>query len=271
MAIIAIGAAASDAATIKAGKPKKKGFIDYSIWDQINHKAVTARVTITGPTSPAAKAAAIAAAFTAPAVGVPAADVVVSGASVNFLGYSTPKVVRSNTSETDTLAMGFVPTDPTGPYLASLGYQLDTGYAALSGIDSDGLEATYTAGFGFTDPVDGSVALSANVDFSQLASPKIATLLTSEFNLLDTQLIAQAPELAGDLTLNLADNTIDLAIPASALSGSVTIGSTDNALVTSGSLTAVPEPPTWAMMLLGLAGLGFAASRRGAKAGLETA
>jgi hypothetical protein len=34
-----------------------------------------------------------------------------------------------------------------------------------------------------------------------------------------------------------------------------------------GSITAVPEPATWAMMLLGLAGLGFAGFRRAKMSG----
>ena len=38
-----------------------------------------------------------------------------------------------------------------------------------------------------------------------------------------------------------------------------------------GSLTAAPEPSTWAMMLLGFAGLGFAGYRRGARARQATA
>jgi hypothetical protein len=32
--------------------------------------------------------------------------------------------------------------------------------------------------------------------------------------------------------------------------------------VTSGSITSVPEPSTWAMLLLGFAGIGFMAYRR---------
>ena len=239
-AIIAMGAAASDAATITAGTLKvKKGkvaVVNYSVIDQMTGLPVTATVTIIGgPTSAAAaKAAAIVAAFTVPGK-IPSKDVVRSGATVNFLGYSTPTVLFNGTFEKDTLAMGFGPTDPTGPYLASLGYQFGSGSTALSGIDSDGTEATYAAEFGFADPVGGSVALSADLVFSNLASPTIASLLTTEYTILDGQLSAQAPHLAGDLTLDLADNSIDLAIPASALNGSVTIGSTDIALVTSGS------------------------------------
>jgi hypothetical protein len=34
--------------------------------------------------------------------------------------------------------------------------------------------------------------------------------------------------------------------------------------------SSVPEPKTWAMMLLGFAGLGYAAFRRGAKAKART-
>ena len=37
--------------------------------------------------------------------------------------------------------------------------------------------------------------------------------------------------------------------------------STDS-IVTSGSITSVPEPSTWAMLLLGFAGIGFMAYRR---------
>jgi phospholipase/lecithinase/hemolysin len=43
------------------------------------------------------------------------------------------------------------------------------------------------------------------------------------------------------------------------------------ALWAQGFLTAVPEPSTWAMLLLGFAGLGYAGYRRGARAGAPAA
>jgi hypothetical protein len=46
--------------------------------------------------------------------------------------------------------------------------------------------------------------------------------------------------------------------------------STDS-IVTSGSITPVPEPSTWAMMLLGFAGIGFLAYRRKPKLALMPA
>jgi hypothetical protein len=44
-----------------------------------------------------------------------------------------------------------------------------------------------------------------------------------------------------------------------------------DSIVTSGSITAVPEPATWAMMILGLAGLGFMTYRRKSKPALMAA
>jgi hypothetical protein len=47
---------------------------------------------------------------------------------------------------------------------------------------------------------------------------------------------------------------------------SVTLGSNGNSLEVAGiSVSAIPEPATWAMMLIGFTGLGYAAFRRSAK------
>jgi hypothetical protein len=48
---------------------------------------------------------------------------------------------------------------------------------------------------------------------------------------------------------------------------SVTLGSTGNSLEVAGLSvsSAIPEPATWAMMLIGFTGLGYAAFRRSAK------
>jgi hypothetical protein len=45
----------------------------------------------------------------------------------------------------------------------------------------------------------------------------------------------------------------------------------DNAFITSSIQTAIPEPSTWALMMLGFAGLGYAGWRRGAKIRAATA
>ena len=77
-----------------------------------------------------------------------------------------------------------------------------------------------------------------------------------------------------DFTATAADETLSFLSVGACLTpgntcGPMSPGSPPFALLDSVSLTAVPEPSTWAMMALGFAGLGFVAHRRRAKLSLS--
>jgi PEP-CTERM motif len=63
-----------------------------------------------------------------------------------------------------------------------------------------------------------------------------------------------------------ATDLAGVGINATAIAPEGTLFAFNNAFISSSIQTAIPEPSTWAMMMLGFAGLGYASWRRGAKA-----
>jgi hypothetical protein len=196
----------------------------------------------------AAKQSAIVAA--ALAAGVPAKDVFTDGGDVKLLGYSKLGSVIGS-GELSVLAYGGSFSDPTGPSVATLGYGFEPGDTALSGLDANGGAAIYTAGFSFTDAA-GTVSLNSSLTFSQLSTPTVDGLLTAEYNTFEAQLLAQAPSLAGILSLDLADASIQLDFPSTVLDGTVTTDVTDVSLVENQSIGASPEPSGVVLLPAGL-------------------
>jgi hypothetical protein len=71
-------------------------------------------------------------------------------------------------------------------------------------------------------------------------------------------------------TFNFTATSNDTLISLMGSSGFSYVG-LDNVVLTGPTVSAVPEPSTWAMMLLGFAGVGFVAYRRKAKPALMAA
>jgi hypothetical protein len=63
-----------------------------------------------------------------------------------------------------------------------------------------------------------------------------------------------------------ATDLAGVGITPTAMAPEGTLFAFNNAFITASIQTAIPEPSTWAMMMLGFAGLGYAGWRRGAKA-----
>jgi hypothetical protein len=127
-------------------------------------------------------------------------------------------------------------------------WELMPGYTLLAGLDANGDPASYTAGIDFSDSA-GSVSLSSDLTFAELPAPTLDALVTAEFDDLDAELLAQAPALAGSLTLDLPQDSIEFAFPGSSYDDSVFSGTTDIALASSSG--NVPEPSS--IVLLGTA------------------
>jgi hypothetical protein len=253
------------AAEITVGAPALVGTDTYVIHDATSGNDITIKVRITSAiitaTDPvAAKQSQIIQA--ALAAGVGTSDVFASApGKVKLIGYS--RVSQNITSgEATVLAYGNSFSDLTGPSVAALDYEFQPGFTTLSGLDANGGTATYTAGFSFTDSVVGNVALSSTLSYAQLTTPSIAGLLTQEFNILDGELLTQAPGLAGILSLDLPNSSIDINFPTTVSDATVTNSAFDVALVETGNIGTVPEPPSWSIVVAGVALAGVMSYRR---------
>jgi hypothetical protein len=240
------------AGIITPGTPTRAGTDTFTVYDPIAHTSIVITVNITpaivASIDPvAAKEAAIVdAAVHTP--GISTSEVFAVGPDVKLLGFlSLSSVIGSG--EEGALFYGTNFSDPSGPALASLGYSFEPGFTAISGLDPSGDPATYTVGLSFTDSTAGLVSLSSTLDYSQLSSPTISGLLTAEFAALDAQLIAEAPSLAGIMSLDLADDSILFNFPSTVRFATVSTYSNDISLLETQSIgAAVPEPS--ALLLL---------------------
>jgi hypothetical protein len=241
------------AGTVTVTKPKNKvpAIEIIVLRDQLTHETFTITATIQPGTNAAGKANAIAAA--APNGHKPF-NYKFGDTTLKFPGTSYVSNISAS-RETTKLGMGPTFADAFNPRFASLGYAVVAGNTHLAGRDDDGNASTYTAGFEIHDPAHGNVSLLADVGFAQLTSPTVAGLLTTEFNLLNAQLAAEAPALVGDLKLDLTRNLLDFSLPSTTIDASVTNGNTDVSLVTNATLSAVPEPSSLLLVTSGLVGL----------------
>jgi hypothetical protein len=209
----------------------------------------TVPVFIPPGSSPTKKITLIVGALTNPTVGnIPPGNVTVSAGTITISGYTVSTAVL-RTREASTVGLGPMFSDPMAPRFASAGYNFDTGFSALTGIDVSGNPAIYSAGFTLFDSVLGSISISSTLTPGELPSLTLPSLLQTEFDSLNTQILALAPGLAGDLTLDLAGNSIDFAFPNSVSSATVSLDNSDQAIVGILNITSVPEPPARALVM----------------------
>ncbi|MBI1928574.1 PEP-CTERM sorting domain-containing protein [Candidatus Poribacteria bacterium] len=161
----------------------------------------------------------------------------------------TIKAYIKSGQKKDIIAM-VLPTG--GPAFAQIDYHPESPFADLAGINSDGAAASYTAGFEFSSPSLGDISLFTSLGFSDLTTPTLTGLLQQEFDLLQNQLQTQAPSLVGGLSLNLPEGAIYFQPSGVFTSASATNGTTDVALISTLSVSTVPEPSSLIMIGTGL-------------------
>jgi hypothetical protein len=108
--------------------------------------------------------------------------------------------------------------------------------------------------------IDGDVCTSGSSSCGNLNS--ISITMNGGYTLTGAELIGMDGVEGEGLQGNSADNQL-VTIAGLSPFTSVTFATTENAFEF--SILPVPEPSTWAMMLLGFAGLGYAAFRRNSK------
>ncbi len=253
------------AADIQVGTPTHAGTDTFTI-TPTGKEPVPITVTIDEddlPMTRKEKAAAVAAAinleFSAkPELGVVAT--VNAGGNIELQG-ATGLAGKATTGETDKFSFNDrSPTD--GPVLSQIDLHLKETFASLAGIDSGGNPATYTAGFEFSSPSLGDIALSTTLGFSDLTTPTLNGLLQQEFDIFQNQLMAQAPSLVSGLSLNLSEGAIVFQPVGFFTSASVENGTTDLALASTLSISSVPDSSSTIVMLAtSLVFLGFAQRR----------
>ncbi len=109
--------------------------------------------------------------------------------------------------------------------------------------------------------IDGDECVSGSSSCGNLNSISIATT-TGEYTVTGADLVGKDGVEGEGLQENSADNQL-VTIAGLSPFTSVTFTTTENAFEF--SILPVPEPSTWAMMVLGFAGLGYAAFRRNSK------
>ena len=146
-----------------------------------------------------------------------------------------------------------------GAFNASLGtltavdVTVTTAYTVTSSVEFSGLTMNFRQQLGF--PFDGFHSLSTTVDLVQSGGIFKGTALDSfSFHPLDLSAFAQPVLVNSEFSFNEGG----LVVPLS----SIGITGTAEILYTYTPTAAVPEASTWAMMLIGFAGLGFAGYRR---------
>jgi hypothetical protein len=160
----------------------------------------------------------------------------------------------TNTSATDP-----IPANGTGPYLGSQGVPKVAGieYLGISGADAAG-GATFIDSLGVTQAIAGADGLVDNkVSWSGVLQAGVYTLAIGGANLNDfARLFSDVRLSSGGLnaTAGCVLSTCANLYAEDRLARSLSI--------TGFSVTAVPEPGTWAMMLAGLLLVGAVARRR---------
>jgi PEP-CTERM motif-containing protein len=126
-------------------------------------------------------------------------------------------------------------TETVTGLVAGQSYDLSFYYAARSGYGIDGLAVSYNSATLFSNAPSSTNWVLENVLFDPVGSTAVLTFAGTNFS--------QPPYPAGDFNVG----------------------------VDAVSVSAVPEPSTWAMMLLGFAGIGSLAYRRKSKPALLAA
>ena len=155
---------------------------------------------------------------------------------------------------------GYFQVNTTNLTIDPSGYQITTGNL-LGGGD-------YTH---YYPPTPGSAALTCLVSCQAVfttqgsgASSGLVTLTLSFANVLDDSLW-NGPQTVSALELNSSGVPAHDGIAATGVR--TDIGTIERTVLIADPITAVPEPSTWAMLILGFAGIGFMAYRRCAAVG----
>jgi hypothetical protein len=130
---------------------------------------------------------------------------------------------------------------------------------SVGGLDASG--STTIEGLTLT----GSLLGGLTINGSLFSNPAPNTLL---FSIVGLSITLNEQTLFGDgiTSTGIGTNAIDIAfnnfaLGTNLLNGNIIVGHTE-AFASLGQLSAVPEPATWAMMLLGFVGVGLAMRRR---------
>ncbi|WP_338502854.1 choice-of-anchor P family protein [Sphingomonas kaistensis] len=171
----------------------------------------------------------------------------------------------TGTATINSLAVGVGSSLISDPRLASLlsigatTIQSQSTASSLGGLTASG--TTTIEGL----VIGGSLVSALNINTALFANPDPNTIL---LNLAGLSVILNEQILSGDGTssLGITTNAIrvsfnNFALGTGLLNGDLIVGQS-RASVTAGVAAAVPEPSTWAMMLLGFGAIGFAMRRR---------
>jgi hypothetical protein len=141
-------------------------------------------------------------------------------------------------------------TDPRNP-----------GFCIASGCDSD--PTAFTGGFTFSSPTSTMSDITFSFFGSSGGGPGTFSIDLSNFVTTDHERITAITHTSGNLVAgdftNVTWNGTTAVFTGSTGSDYNAIG---GSVIVFDATTAVPEPATWAMMLLGFAGLGFVSYRK---------
>jgi hypothetical protein len=175
------------------------------------------------------------------------------GCSTGVSPFGTVTISQSGSGTfTDTFTIALNPTyafNGNGKGLDAFAFSLASGTAASIGLS----QAELTAGFGIETKLPASQDGFGNYLNAINYNKSGATTLT--FTVTDTCVLSVSCFVAGSSNGN--GGTTDPSFFTADIAGNSNTG-----VVGSGIAPAVPEPSTWAMMILGFAGVGFLACRR---------
>ena len=145
----------------------------------------------------------------------------------------------------DVIGTGFFDVQPgNGNYIDLDGSTADAGIFAKS--------LTLTGGISYTVSFDLAGSARGDANFVDVSfGTSLATFLLNSSDPFATHILAFTPGADGNYTLSFAN------------AGGDNLGAIlDDVVVNSGSSGAVPEPSTWALMLVGFGAVGFVLRRR---------